>query len=125
MEARLSTKIKATSKAVNEAVKLSHLTNDALEALEDKVNQNDEKIRESLARNQTEVMMAVKVNLKDMVNEQLRQAGFDLELSAGMMETPVSRLKAVQDPSMMPSYSAIASGPRKLIPEVSNLITTG
>ena len=85
MEKRLATKIEETNKAVNEAVKLSHLTHDALETLEKKVNNNDDRLRKSLEENQEIVMKAVKDNLKVMVNDQLREAGFDPELSAGMM----------------------------------------
>ena len=105
MEKRLASKIEETSKAVNEAVKLSHLSHDALETLEKKVDDNDARIKRSIESNQEAVMQAVKANLKDMVNDQLREAGFDPELSAGMMETPASKMKPVQRPHVCLSGS--------------------
>ena len=50
MEARLSSKLDANKRAVNEAVKMSKLNSDALDALEEKVDATDEILKEALAR---------------------------------------------------------------------------
>ena len=110
MESRLSSKIEATNKAVNEAVAVSKMTNDALELLEEKVDSNDASLRDLIAENQEKVMDVVKDNIKDMVNEQLRSAGFDPELTAGLMETP-----AVKTPAGASYASALATVPRKIV----------
>ena len=86
MEARLSSKLDANKKAVNEAVKLSKLNSDALDALEEKVDATDETLRETLARVEAQeerVLARVESQVKIMVQEQLKAAGFDSQLSAG------------------------------------------
>ena len=86
MEARLSTKLDANKKAVNEAIKLSKLNSDALDALEEKVDATDEILKETLARveaQEEKVLARVESQVKNMVREQLKEAGFDTQLSAG------------------------------------------
>ena len=103
MEERLASKLEVNSKAVGEAVKLAQASNDALETLEEKVDNNDERLREMVAKseecvrqlieaNEARVMDVVKDRLKGMVDNQLREAGFDPELTTRMMGTPASKL---------------------------------
>ena len=90
MEARLSTKLDANKKAVNEAVKLSKLNSDALDALEEKVDATDEILNETLARVEAQeerVLVRMEQQVKEMVKEQLKAAGFDSQLSAGDLST--------------------------------------
>ena len=80
MEARLSSKLDANKKAVNEAIKQSQLNSDALDALEEKVDANDDVLRNTLARVEAQeerVLARVEQQVKVMVQEQLRAAGFD------------------------------------------------
>ena len=90
MEARLSSKLDANKKAVNEAVRTSKLNSDALDALEEKVDATDEILKETLARVEAQeerVLARVEEQVKEMVREQLRAAGFDSQLSAGDLST--------------------------------------
>ena len=90
MEERLSNKLDANKKAVNEAVKLSKLNSDALDALEEKVDATDEILKETLARVEAQedrVLARVEEQVRGMVKEQLKEAGFDTQLSAGDLST--------------------------------------
>ena len=92
MEARITSKLDATKKAVNEAVSLSKLNSDALDALEEKVDANDEVLRETLARvekQEERVLQKVETQVREMVRDQLKAAGFDSQLSAGDLSTVV------------------------------------
>ena len=70
----------------------------------------------------------IKDNIKDIVNNQFREAGFDPELSAGMLATPSSHFKPARMsssviPTTIPSYAAAAACPgvptKKVLLEVS------
>ena len=74
MEVRLFPKMNAMNRAVNEVVMMSRLTNDTLEQLEEKVDSNDALLRKAVAENQERIMDVV----KDMINKQLKVAGFAL-----------------------------------------------
>ena len=87
MESRLSNKIEEVARAAGEAVTLSKQTNDALGDLEAKVDENEARIRTALAEAEGRIMESVSKQVKTMVLDQLRDAGFDLELSAGGLET--------------------------------------
>ena len=86
MEERLSNKLDANKRAVNEAVKLSKLNSDALDTLEEKVDATDEMLKETLAKVEAQeerALACVENQVKEMVREQLKVAGFDTQLSAG------------------------------------------
>ena len=90
MEERLSNKLDANKKAVNEAVKLSQLNSDALDALEEKVDATDEILKETLARVEAQeerVLARVEEQVREMVREQLKAAGFDTQLTAADLST--------------------------------------
>ena len=90
MEERLSNKLDANKKAVNEAVKLSQLNSDALDALEEKVDATDEILMETLARVEAQeerVLARVEEQVREMVREQLKAAGFDTQLTAADLST--------------------------------------
>ena len=109
MEARLSTKLDANKKAVNEAVKLSKLNSDALDALEEKVDASDEILKETLARVEAQeerVLARVEDQVREMVKDQLKAAGFDTQLSAGDLST-------VQQSQSSGSYASAVSAVSK------------
>ena len=94
MEKRLASKIEATNKAVNEAVTLSKMSSDAIDALEEKVDANEENLREALTRIEKQderVLARVEDQVKEMVRAQLKEVGFDTQLSAGDLSTIQSR----------------------------------
>ena len=83
MEGRLAARIDKASEAAREAVALAKSTNAALEDLELKVEASEGLIREELKETEERVMKTVQDRVKDMVDNQLRAAGFDQDLSAG------------------------------------------
>ena len=115
MEARLSSKLDANKRAVNEAVKMSKLNSDALDALEEKVDATDEILKETLARVEAQedrVLARVEQQVKEMVREQLKAAGFDSQLSAG----DLSLQKNTQG-----SYAAVTAEGSTLKPAAQSL----
>ena len=112
MEARLSSKLHSNKKAVNEAVKQLQLNSDALDALEEKVDNTDDMLKEALARVEAQeerVLARVEAQVKEMVREQLKAAGFDSQLSAG--DLPTIRTADSQDQmSMQAVFYASAAG---------------
>ena len=114
-EARLSSKLDANKRAVNEAVKMSKLNSDALDALEEKVDATDEILKETLARVEAQedrVLARVEQQVKEMVREQLKAAGFDSQLSAGDLSLP----KNTQG-----SYAAVTAEGSTLKPAAASL----
>ena len=83
MENRLAARIDKASEAAREAVDIAKKTNAALEDLELKVEASEVLIREELKETEERVMKRVEDKVKDMVDNQLRAAGFDQDLSAG------------------------------------------
>ena len=109
MEARLSSKLDANKKAVNEAITLSKLNSDALDALEEKVDNSDEILKETLARVEAQeerVLARVETQVEEMVKAQLRAAGFDSQLSAGDL--------SVVNRSKEGSYAAVTADRTKM-----------
>ena len=105
MEERLSSKLDANKRAVNEAVKMSKLNSDTLDALEEKVDATDEILKETLARVEAQeerVLARVESQVKELVREQLKEAGFDSQLSAG-------DLPSIQEGQSGTTYAAAAS----------------
>ena len=87
MEARLGAKMEKATSAAEEAVRLSRETKDNLEAMEVKVNQNEEAVMEALRATEDRIMDRVDKRVQEMVDKQLRTAGFDPDLTAS--ELPV------------------------------------
>ena len=87
MEARLSSQIEITNKAVNHAISLAKMANDSLGALEDKVDENEARLTKALEAVEDRMMGKMQEAVKGMVMEQLRAAGFDPDLSAGALTT--------------------------------------
>ena len=83
MERRLTDRIEKASEAAKEAASLAKTTNEALEDLELRVEASEVCIRGELKDTEERVMRAVEDKVKDMVDNQLRAAGFDQDLSAG------------------------------------------
>ena len=81
METRILAKIGSTNRAVNDAVTLARITKDSLEALEDKVDENEAAIRRALEECEERMMNKFQSTVKDMVLDQLRAAGFDPDLT--------------------------------------------
>ena len=84
MEGRLSAKIDSTNKAVGEAVSLAKQTNDALEALEEKVDSNKAAMQSAIEECEERMTEKFKTTVKDLVLDQLRTAGFDPKLYYGL-----------------------------------------
>lgn len=98
MEGRLSSKMDTTNQKVDKALNLAAETNNALEELESKVADSEEAIQEQLTRVVTRLQDNIekteerlhthfKTQVKTMVHDQLRSAGFDLDLTAGALST--------------------------------------
>lgn len=114
MEARLGKKIEATNRAVNEAVTLSKQTNEALDALEDKVDSNEEAMRTALAETEEKLFERFEDQVKMMVSEQLRAVGFDTQLSAGdltSLQTTCPGAGCGPSGRLVRSYAAVAAEP--------------
>ena len=112
MEARLSSKLDANKRAVNEAVKMSKLNSDALDALEEKVDATDEILKETLARVEAQeerVLARVEEQVKNMVRDQLKEAGFDTQLSAGDLSTVVGGSRPRNGPTSYAEAAAVSS----------------
>ena len=110
MEARLSSKIDAASKAVSQAVLMSKLTNDALGSLEEKVDSNEEALRREIRESETRVRTEMRENIKDLVDNQLKAAGFDPDLSAGALSSlaPSRLVQSVSKGANGSSYAEMA-----------------
>ena len=88
-------KMEATNKASNEAVGLAKLANDALDAVEEKVDNNEASLRAALANTEARMMECMQQTVKGMVMDQLRAAGFDPDLSAGALTMPTASSMSV------------------------------
>ena len=97
MEERLTTKMDENNRAVKQ-------TNEALQAVEEKVANNDAALRAALQASEARIMSHFQDAVKGMVLDQLRSAGFDPDLSAGALTLP-----SVADSRHIPSASASTS----------------
>ena len=104
MEGRLTSKIGSTNRAVGEAVSLAKQTNDALEALEEKVDDNEAALRLAIERCEQRMMDKLQATVKDLVNEQLKAIGFDPDLSAGALSTNAPSAGRPMRRSRLPSF---------------------
>ena len=121
MENRLAAKIKQTSEAARRASDMAKRTNEALEDLELKVEATEiglsEDFKEVVKEAEVRIRVSVQEQVKGMVDEQLRMAGFDQNLSAGdlAMRSSVVRMQGGEDLSKVAtfvrSYAAAASLP--------------
>ena len=85
MEARLTGKIEKTSEAVKEAISLAKKANDAIEILKVKVNDNEAFLREAIEGVENRLLDKIGGEVKGMVREELKTAGFDPDLTAGQL----------------------------------------
>ena len=104
MEERLAGKIEATNKAAKEAVALSKLTKDSLEALEEMVENNEEAFKKAIEEAEERIMAKMSDKFESMVRHQLLEAGFDPSLTVGALST------IDQGASMGASYAETARG---------------
>ena len=102
MEDRLVKKMDATNKAVNEAVGLAKATKESLDALEEKVDSNEVSFKTALQDVEARMLARMEETLKVMVDDQLRAAGFDPDLTASGLST-INRTPACKTPS----YAAV------------------
>ena len=132
MEDRLTARMDANSKAVNEAVRIAQHTSGALDALEGKVDRNEVRMKEMIEESEQRIKRTVEVNeervldvvkgrLKGMVDEQLREAGFDPDLTAGMM-TPASKVQARAE-NVSRTYASVTTAPRGIVLDVTDKLT--
>lgn len=87
MEKRLTAKMEKTTEEVREAVTLSRLNNQGLGELEARMETNEEKMRTALADTEARITEKVEEQFMQMVNDQLRSAGFVQDLSVGDLST--------------------------------------
>ena len=92
MEARLVSKIEDNNKAVSEAVALAKETKASLGLLEEEVRSKDEAIKTALENCEARMMKTFQTTVKDMVQDQLREAGFDPDLTAGALSVSYTHL---------------------------------
>ena len=87
MEGRLGTKIDSTNKKVDRALSLAADTNAALEDLESRLTTTDKKIEKRFEEAEERIQSSMAGQVKSMVLDQLREAGFDPDLTAGALST--------------------------------------
>ena len=118
MEGRLTAKIEKASEAAKEAVQIAKQTSGALEDLELKIEATEVGLREDMRESEERLFRRVEEKVKDMVDEQLRVAGFDQDLSAGDLTVRSSVQQVTQ-----PSYAGVLSRTAETGGSVS-LVTT-
>ena len=82
MEGRLAAKIEKASEAARETMAVAKLTNDGLGSLELRVEEVQAEVGDRIKESQERIMQAVEEKVKGMVDDQLRAAGFDQDLTA-------------------------------------------
>ena len=87
MEGRLSQKIDATNTKVDKALALAVDTNTALEDLEAKVKAVEGAVDTRIGEAEVRIQTEVKEQVRTLVYDQLRSAGFDPDLTAGDLST--------------------------------------
>ena len=87
MEERLAGRIEATNRVAKEAVALSRLTKDSLEALEEMVENNEEALKKALEETEERIMAKMNDKVETLVRHHLIEAGFDPSLTAGGLST--------------------------------------
>lgn len=115
MEARLSSKMDVTNKAVAEAVSMAKRTNESLSELEGKVDGHEEAIttmRRTLEQTEKRLTESFQANMdglvKSMVADKLKEAGFDQDLTVGDLST-CSRNITVQSRPLERNYARAAA----------------
>ena len=110
MEERLASKIESNNRAVGEAVALAKQTQESLCVLEEEVKSKDAALRAALEDCETRIMRTFQTTVKDMVQDQLREAGFDPDLTAGALST---RRDISLEPSRIEStsYASVTAKP--------------
>ena len=108
MEARLGENMEKVAEAAQEAVRLSLLTKDNLEKLDTKVDKNESSLRASIKATEERLMERVDQRVKEMVDTQLRSAGFDPELSAADFSVRRS-VRSNPEGNGQPSYAGVTS----------------
>ena len=96
MEGRLGSKIDSTNKKVDKTLTLVSEANAGLEELELKVVDAEINLDSKLAETETRIELKVKNQVKTLVLDQLRSAGFDPDLTA----TDMSTIRSVNNTSM-------------------------
>ena len=110
MEQRLASRMEANTKA------LSKMTNEAMEALEEKVDSNEEAFRAAIEKSEARMLDCIQSTVKDMVLDQLRAAGFDPDLTAANLRTVTnSRIAETPTQKTYASIASIAAGPSSAV----------
>ena len=85
MESRLASKIDSTNSKVEKALDLVAETNTALDDLEMRVIATEKKLEERLVEAESRLEKKMNTHIKALVLDQLREAGFDPDLTAGAL----------------------------------------
>ena len=120
MEARLGAKMEKAAAAAEEAVRVSKTTAENLSKLEARVSSNEVNLEGALAGVEERIMERMDKKVQEMVEGQLRSAGFDPELSAGDLTVRDS----VKDQTSTTTYAVAASKNRSQVTEMRILKTT-
>ena len=83
----MSSKIESTNTKVDKALVLVTDTNAALEELETRVAASEEVLQDKLEKAEVRIQTGFRNEVKNLVQEQLRAAGFDPDLTASAMTT--------------------------------------
>ena len=96
MENRITAKIEKNGLEVKEAIGLARQNKEALGQLEVRVDRNDASLRAALVESERKIQNQV----RDLVDDQLRQAGFDKDLTAADLSTRLSARQPEQETRM-------------------------
>ena len=117
MEGRLSAKLEKASEASKQAADQAKLNSESLDQLESRVDANENVLMEALRESEARIMTKVQAQLdeivqgrvKDMVNDQLKAAGFDMDLTVGDLSTCSRNVMLQGTQSRARSYASKAA----------------
>ena len=112
MEGRLESKIDLTNSKVEKALSLVEETNTALEDLEMRVAATETALEIRLQEVEARLQEKITGQVKSMVLGQLREAGFDPDLTAGALTTLQTTAPMPENTCQGTSYAAVADRER-------------
>ena len=125
MEGRLTSKLERASEAARDAANQAKLNSESLDQLESRVDANEAVLMEALRESEARIMAKVQVQVekivqgkvKEMVNKQLSDAGFDPDLTAADLSVRSSAVKSK-------SYLQVAAAPPVMQDVTQSVIRT-
>ena len=89
METRLVRKMEETKRSVLEVLTMSQMNSQAIDALEERVDDNRDEVAKALREMEEKLTNKIREQVKDLVGEGLKSVGFDTQLSTGDLSTVV------------------------------------